>query len=73
MTPLPPMNTPSPKPVAASDDPEKTLPSAPAIRSGRFFMLRFESERWAGKGQVRAVERERCPGLSLPLSRGFPT
>ena len=68
MKPLPPMNTPSPQLVAASDDPEKTLTSAPPSGRGAFFMLRFESERWAGKGQVRVVERERCPGLSFPLS-----
>jgi hypothetical protein len=68
MKPSPPMNTPSPKPVAASDDPGKTLTSAPPSGRGAFFMLRFESERWAGKGQVRAVERERCPDLSFPLS-----
>lgn len=68
MKPSPPMNTSSPKPVAASDDPEKTLTSAPPSGRGAFFMLRFESERWAGKGQVRVVERESCPGLSFPLS-----
>jgi len=54
--------------VAASDNPEKILTSAPPSGWGAFFMLRFESERWAGKGQVRVVERERCPGLSFPLS-----
>ena len=68
MQPLPPMNTPSPQLVAALDDPENTLTSAPPSGRGAFFMLRFESQRRAGKGQVRVVERERCPGLSFPLS-----
>ena len=68
MKPLPPMNTPSPQLVTASDDPEKTLTSAPPSGRGAFFMLRFESQSWAGTGQVRVVERERCPDLSFPLS-----
>ncbi len=68
MRPSLPMNTPSPKLVAVSGDPELTLTSAPPFGRGAFFMLRFESQRWAGKGQVRVVERERCPGLSFPLS-----
>ena len=50
MKPLPPMNTPSPQLVAASDDPEKTLTSAPPSGRGAFFMLRFESQRRAGRG-----------------------
>lgn len=73
MKPSPPMNTPSPRAVAASDDPEMTLTSAPPSGRGAFFMLRFESERLAGKGQVRVVDRERCPGLSLPALLRFPT
>lgn len=72
MKPSPPMNTPSPKLVAASDDPGKTLKSAPPSGRGAFFMLHFESERWAGKGQVRAVERA-LSGLVLPALLRFPT
>ena len=68
MKPSPPMNTPSPRLAAASDDPEMTLTSAPPSGRGAFFMRRFESERRAGRGQVRVVEKERCPGLSFPLS-----
>ncbi len=68
MKPSPPMNTPSPRADAASDDPEMTLTSAPPSGRGAFFMLRFESERWAGRSQVRVVERERRSGLSFPLS-----
>ena len=68
MKPLPPMNTPSPQLVAVSDDPEMTLKSAPPSGRGAFFMLRFESQSWAGTGQVRVVERERYPGLSFQLS-----
>jgi hypothetical protein len=72
MIPSSPMNTPLPQPVAASDDPEKKLTSAPPSGRGAFFMLHFESQRWAGRGQVRVVERALF-GLVLPALLRFST